>query len=93
MDWLYNVEVESSERAVVIGRGKPDTWPEHSDPLTLPVSRFETTDGGRTFSARGKAAITVESVTSRVAQRQPSPVETGYCWHRSRHTLWNTQWP
>ena len=49
VDWLYNVEVETSERAVVIGRVKPDTWSQYSDPLTLPLSRFETRDGGKTF--------------------------------------------
>ena len=50
VDWLYNVEVKTGERAVVIGRVKPDTWPDHSDPLSLPVSRFETKDGGKTFT-------------------------------------------
>ncbi len=49
VDWLYDVEVSSDNRATVIGRVRPKNWPEYSDPLTLPVSRFVTTDGGKTF--------------------------------------------
>ncbi len=50
VDWLYNVEVLSANHAIVIGRVRPVNWPDYSDPLTLPISRFETRDGGKTFA-------------------------------------------
>jgi len=56
VDWLYNVEVRSASHAAVVGRVRPENWPEPSaesgrpDPKKLPLVRFETRDSGRTFT-------------------------------------------
>jgi photosystem II stability/assembly factor-like uncharacterized protein len=58
VDWLYNVDVFSGKHVIITGRIRPDDWPkindpaphDYNDPLALPLIRFETKDGGRTFA-------------------------------------------
>lgn len=53
VDWLDDLEVLSANHAIVSGRVRPEDWPDEQnaefDENELPVSRFETRDGGRTF--------------------------------------------
>jgi len=57
LTWLYNVEVYTANHAVIIGRVRPKDWPNfnspppknYPNPINLPIVKYETKDGGKTF--------------------------------------------